>query len=137
MIEISGTCGDLDAAALIEAMLPGLTFFQPTMICYDLADVRTILTSGPRVRTRAVRWTRPDGRTAAIAAVCADLVSTRSRGALVWLHTDLTITIDEWDILNTLLTEWLQPNADLLLTPFPNPKRSHGERLLSLTVVGD
>ncbi|RKT43981.1 hypothetical protein [Thiocapsa rosea] len=137
VIEIGRACGDLDTAALIEAMLPGLPFFQPAMICCDPVDVRTILASGPFARTTAVRWTRPEERIAAIAEVCADLVSTRSRGALGWLHTDLTITIDEWDILNTLLTERLPPNADLLLTPFPNPKRGHGERLLSLTVVGD
>jgi hypothetical protein len=76
------------------------------------------------------------------AMICCDPVDVRTilasgPRALGWLHTDLTITIDEWDILSTLLTERLPPNADLLLTPFPNPKRGHGERLLSLTVVGD
>ena len=137
VIEVGRACGDLDTQVLIEAMLPGLPFFQPAMICCDPVDVRTILASGPRARTTAVRWTRPDERTSAIVDACANLMSTRSRGALGWLQTDLTITIDEWDILNTLLAERLPPNSDLLLTPFPNPKRGHGERLLSLTVVGD
>ena len=141
VIEVRRACGDLDTAALIEAMLPGLPFFQPAMICCDPIDVHTILASGPRARTTAVRWTRPDERTAAIADACADacadLVSTRSQGALGWLHTDLYFTIDEWDVLNTLLTERLPPNADLLLIPFPDSTRGHGERVLSLTVVGD
>jgi hypothetical protein len=137
VIEIGRACGDLDTATLIEAMLPGLPFFQPAMICYDPVDVRTILTSGPRARATAVRWTRPEERTAAIADACADLVSTRSRGALGWLHTDLHFTIDEWDVLNTLLTDRLPSNADLLLIPFPDRKRGHGERVLSLTVVED
>ncbi|EGV17965.1 hypothetical protein [Thiocapsa marina] len=137
VIEVGRACGDLDTAALIEAMLPGLPFFQPAMICCDPVDVNTILASGPRARTTAVRWTRPDERTAAIADACADLVTTRSQGALGWLNTDLQFTIDEWDVLNTLLTERLPPNADLLLIPFPDSTRGHGERVLSLTVVGD
>jgi hypothetical protein len=137
VIEVGRACGDLDTAALIEAMLPGLPFFQPAMICCDPVDVRTILASGPRARTTAVRWTRPDERTSAIVDACANLMSTRSRGALGWLHTDLHFTIDEWDVLNTLLTDRLPPNTDLLLIPFPDWTRGHGERVLSLTVVGD
>ncbi len=137
VIEVGSACGDLNTAALIEAMLPGLPFFQPAMICYDPVDVRTILASGPRARATAVRWTRSDECSDAIAEACADLVSTRSYGALGWLHTDLTFTIDEWDVLNTLLTDRLPPNADLLLIPFPDRKRGHGERVLSLTVVED
>ncbi|MFB1488434.1 MULTISPECIES: hypothetical protein [unclassified Thiocapsa] len=130
VIEVGRACGDLDAAALIEAMLPGLPFVQPAMICCDPVDVHTILASGPRAWATAVRWTRPDERTAAIVDACTDLVSTRSRGALGWLHTDLHFSIDELDVLHTLLTDRLPPNTDLLLIPFPDPTRGHGERLL-------
>ncbi len=136
LIEVRPSQTEQDAWAVIEAMLPGLPFHQPTLVGVDLYDTRSILRAGPRLVATAVRWRDPESRAVAFERAWSSLPAISPTGVLAWETASTEYSIGDFDATCTLLDTRLGPSATCAVAPYIDPNFAAGERLLSLTVVG-
>lgn len=136
VIEIQVSEPALGPWSVIQAMLPGLPFHQPTLVGVDLVDTRSALQAGPRAVATAVRWSASFDRAAAIERACTRLPPSHPAGILGWITTSPDYSIDEFDDTLQLLEQRFGPSAAVVCAPFIDTGFAPGERLLSLTMIG-
>lgn len=138
VLEVRTRPGTLTPAASVRALLYGLPFFTPSLICVDLSDLRRTLLAGPQARTTAVRWTHGDLPPEAVDNACRFLDPPQQvGGALAWMHAGHDFRIDEFDQLGNQLGQHLRHDALLVVSTVTHPNWRAGRRALSLTLVGD
>lgn len=136
VIELPATDPVTDCWPVIEAMLPGLPFHQPTLVGVDLSDTRSVLRAGSRAVATAVRWRKSDSRARALDQAWASLPPILPAGVLAWVTASAEYSIHEFDATLTLLDNRLGPSVTCLLAPYIDPSFAVGDRMLSLTIVG-
>jgi hypothetical protein len=136
-IEVQTTDPALDTRNIVEAMLTGLPFHQPTLVGVDLCDMRAALRAGPKALATAVRWNEPEGCVRALDRAWVGLPPTLCKGVLAWVNAGTDFSMWVFDNLLQALDARLESGAFGVLAPYIDPSLADGERLLSLTVVGD
>ena len=125
----------LDPFTIVSSMLPGLPFMEMGFVCYDPYDVRTVLNTGCRASTTAVRWVGNERLTAAFHDAKKLLSPGDFRGALVWMNVADDFHLREYDETAGQLQAWLPDDALTALIAIPRANLEEGERILNITVM--
>ncbi len=104
-------------------------------VCYDPYDVRTVLNTGRRASTTAVRWVGNERLTAAFHDARKLLSPGECRGALVSMKVAYDFHLSEYDETAGQLQAWLPEDALTALIAIPSEDLEEGERILNITVM--
>ncbi len=137
VIEVRANAQGLAESKIVDAMLPALPYCQPALFGVHRFDLHAVLSTGSQGWTTAVYSRSPEDCGSAVARAFADLPLIRPAGVMVWITTGIEFSIGEFDAMLHALNMQVDEDTVAVISPYIDRGYAKGERLLSLTVIGD
>lgn len=117
------------------ALLPCVPFMQRGLVCYDVADLRSLLDQGTRATTTAIRWWSSDQSDLLIKNTFSLLDEGRCISALFCFNGGMDMTLDEIVQITDLADDYFSPEVVQGVLATPSNDFMDGERILNITLV--
>ncbi len=117
------------------ALLPRVPFMQQGLVCYDVADLRSLLDQGNRATTTAIRWWASEQPDQLIKNAFSLLDEEGCISALFCFNGGMDMTLDEIVQITDLADDYFPPDVVHGVSAIPSNDFVDGERVLSITLV--
>ena len=131
----SGSKSDQESNKIVQAILPGLAFLQPSFFCYDISDLRRVLNHGPQWLAASDTLKRGIGFSKSLLRLRQLLPLERSAAAIALISGDDQLLIEDFDGVVSTIYDLFPENASVLVIPLLTGQFHGGELRIGMVAL--